>query len=318
MRNIYNLAGPFGCRFETAVFFSDMEKTLPGLQHIEIEMAKPCAGDVIDVAHQRAETAAVFFENGDSLELAGPYLWKFLDSVPHNLLNESGTDYADSRCGGIHVRDLVNVLRRLYGAMIRPNNMIEESNEADLIESIKIDGQGRVSTKLAPKISEDDVKEIAALIKDYFDLNRSELLTEISDWITGIVSEPFLEQSFVREGKHLRPVFEPVEWGDELRSITWDEFTTKLTSRTGENSPAYLHVFDCWLAQNESMVEKALQSVMNNHRDNPSVQALSELIIESGHHVTQVHGTSTFFNVFSEAAACLGEIALRSNRTSIN
>ena len=318
MRNIYNLAGPFGCRFDTAVFFSDMENALPGLKHIEIEMAKPCAGDVIDVAHQRAKTAAVFFENGDSLEVAGPYLWKFLDSVPHNLLNESGSDYADSRCGGIHVRDLVNVLRRLYGLMIRPNNTIEESNEADVIASITIDDQGRVSTKLAPKISEEDAKEIEALIKDYFESNRSELLTEISDWIRDIVSEPFLKQSFVRDGKHLRPAFEPVEWGEELRSITWDEFTTKLTSRTGEGSPAYLHVFDCWLAQNENMVEKAIQSIINNHRDNPSVQALNKMIIKSGHHVTQVHGAYTFFSVFSEAAACLGEIALRSHRTSIN
>ncbi|WP_372997322.1 hypothetical protein [Marinobacter sp.] len=318
MRNIYNLAGPFGCRFETAVFFSDMEKTLPGIKHIYIEMAKPCAGDIIDVAHQRAETAAVFFENGDSLELAGPYLWKFLDSVPHNLLNDSGSDYADSRCGGIPVRDLVNVLRRLYGLITRPNNTIEESNEADLIASITIDGQGRVSTKLAPKISEDDAKQIAELIKDYFVSNRSTLLTEISGWISEIISEPYLEQRFESEGKYLRPVFEPVEWGDELRSITWDEFTTKLTSRTGEGSPAYLHVFDCWLVKNESMVEKAIQSIMKNHSDNPSVQALSELIIESGHHVTQVHGTYIFFNVFSEAAACLGEIAIRSHGSSIN
>jgi hypothetical protein len=122
MRNIYNLAGPFGCRFDTAVSFSDMEKVLPGLKHIEIEMVKPCAGDVIDVAHQRAKTASVFFKNGDVLEIAGPYLWKFIDSVPHNLLNESGSDFADRRCGGIRERDIVNVLRRLYGLVIKPNN----------------------------------------------------------------------------------------------------------------------------------------------------------------------------------------------------
>jgi hypothetical protein len=318
MRNIYNLAGPFGCRFETAVFFSDMEKALPGLQHIEIQMAKPCAGDVIDIAHQRAETAEVFFQNGDYLEVAGPYLWKFLDSVPHNLLNESGSDYANSRYGGVRGRDVVNVLRRLYGLMIRPNNTIEESNEADLIASITIDGQGRVSTKLAPKISEDDAKQIADLIKNYFEANRSDLLTEISDWISDIVSEPYLEQSFESEGQYLRPAFKPVEWREELSSITWDEFTSKLTSRTGPDSPAYLSVFDCWLEKNESMVQKTLQSIMNNQGDNSSVQALRELIIDSGHRTTQVHGTDTFFDVFSEAAACLGEIALRSHGKSIN
>ena len=126
MRNIYNLAGPFGCRFETAVFFSDMEKALPGLQHIEIQMAKPCAGDVIDIAHQRAETAEVFFQNGDYLEVAGPYLG-ILDSVPHNLLNESVLIMRIA----IWWRswNVVNVLRRLYGLMIRPNNTIKEATK---------------------------------------------------------------------------------------------------------------------------------------------------------------------------------------------
>lgn len=202
--------------------------------------------------------------------------------------------------------------------MIRPNNTIEESNEADLIASITIDGQGRVSTKLAPKISEDDAKQIADLIKNYFEANRSDLLTEISDWISDIVSEPYLEQSFESEGQYLRPAFKPVEWREELSSITWDEFTSKLTSRTGPDSPAYLSVFDCWLEKNESMVQKTLQSIMNNQGDNSSVQALRELIIDSGHRTTQVHGTDTFFDVFSEAAACLGEIALRSHGKSIN
>ena len=286
--------------------------------HIDIKMAKPCAGDVVDVAHQRAEAAVVTFNNGDFLEVAGPYLWKFLDSVPHNLLNESGSDYADSRCGGIHVRDLVSALRRLYSAMIRPNDTIKESAEADLIASITIDAQGRVFAKPAPKMSEEDAQEIAALIKDYFAANRSELLTEISDWISDILSEPFLEQSFVKEGDRLRPVFEPVEWSEEMESLTWTEFTAKLSGRTSENSPAYLHVSDCWLAQNKCMVEKAVQSIINNHGDNQSVQALSDLISESDHHLTQIQGTHTFFDVFSEAAACLGEIALRSHRTSIN
>jgi hypothetical protein len=318
MHNIYNLAGPFGCRFETAVFFSDIEKALPGLKQIEIEMAKPCAGDIIDVAHQRAETAAVFFENGESLEVAGPYLWKFLDSVPRNLLNESGCDYADTRCGGVHVRDLVKALRRIYGVMVKPNNTIEESLEAELIARISINGQGRVSTKLAPKISEEDAKQIAALVKDYFDSNRSDLLAEISDWVSDMVSEPYLSRSFKSEGDHLRPVFEPVEWGEELKSITWGEFTNKLTNRTGDNSPAYLRVSDCWLTKNESMVERAIQSIMDSQRDDPSVKALRELILERDYCVTQIQGTGTFFDVFSEAAACLGEIALRSHGASIN
>lgn len=318
MRNIYNLAGPFGCRFDTAIFFSDMEKVLPGLLQIEIQMVKPCADDVIDVAHQRAEKAAVLFENGDLLEIAGPYLWKFLDCVPHNLLNESGSEFADNLCGGIPVNDVVSVLRRLYGLMIRPNNTIEESNEADLIASIIIDGQGRVSKTLAPKLSEDDAKQISVLIKDYFEKNRSDILTEISDWISDIVSQPYLEQSFESEGQYLRPVFKPVDWKEDLSSITWDEFTSKLTSQTSRDSPAYLSVFDCWLEKNENMVEKTLLSIMNDQYDHPSVQALRELTFNSGLRTTQIHGTNDFFDIFSEAAVCLGERALRSHGQSLN
>ena len=318
MRAIYNLAGPFGCRFDTAVCFSDIQTCLPGLKHIEIEMVKPCAGDATDVAYQRAKTAAICFENGDHLEVAGPYLWKFLDSVPHNLLDDSGSDYANNRCGGIPVRDIVNVVRQLYWIMVKPNNTIEERDEADLISNITVDAQGRVSTRLAPKLSEDDAKQVADLVKDYFNANRRDLLAEISAWLSDIVSEPYLEQSFESEGEYMRPVFEPVEWGEKLRSITWSEFTSKLTSRTGESSPAYLRVSSCWLAQNESMVEKALHSIMNNQKDNPSVQALTKLIATSGHRTTEIHGTDTFFDVFSEAAAGLGEIALRSHGASMN
>ena len=318
MQAIYDLAGPFGCRFDTAVFFSDIQEHLPGLKHIEIEMAEPCAGDLIDVEHQRAKTASVYFENGDYLEVAGPYLWKFLDSVPQNLLDDSGSGYVDRRCGGIPVRDIVNVVRRIYWIMVKPNDTIEESDEADLISSITVDAQGRVSARLAPILSEDDANQMVDLVKHYFDAHRNELLTEISDWLSDIVSEPYLQQRFESEGEYLRPVFEPVEWGEELRSITWSEFMRKLTSRTAEGCPAYLHVSSCWLDQNESMVVKAIHSIMKNHRDNPSVQALRKLIAASGRRVTQVHGTNTFFDVFSEAAAGLGEMALRSHGASVN
>jgi hypothetical protein len=322
MRKIYDLSGPFGVRFKTeGVQFEPLSAISPSLDHIKFTMVQPSVGDVIDMAHQRAEKAEMVFDNAgkrETFEVQGPYLWRFLTAVPHNLADESGESYRDETYGGVSSETLMNMLRNIYRHFVVPIETIKESAEAERVSSILIDREGCVHVRMGPKISDEDANEIEALLKRYLADNKDNVRSEIQFWMDTILAIPPLDRSFEKDGDALRPVFTETQWPENLGDLSWRDFMGTLISQKGKDCPAYLHVSDCWDVQCDEMVKNALKSLAADNGDAPALKRLADIAQEHGVKPTEVNGTQALFEQFSSQAEALGEMVLHDCSSSTN
>ncbi|GBO89217.1 hypothetical protein [Marinobacter salsuginis] len=315
MPDIYDLSGPFGTRFKTnGVRFEPLSEVIPSLEYIKFTMIQPSAGDVIDMAHQRAGNAEMVFVNSgkrEVLEVSGAYLWRFLTAVPHNLADESGTNYRNETYGGVEPERLVDILRRIYRHLLIPNETIKESAEAERVSSILVDREGYVHAQMGPTISEEDAREIEELLNGYLAENQDKVISEIQFWMDHILSSPPLKQSFERDGDCLKPVFTEIQWPEKLSELSWRDFMGSLTSQTTNDCPAYLSVSDCWDKQCDEMVKNALKALSESHSGSRALKRLADVALEHGVDLTKVNGTQALFEQFSKQAEALGETVLR-------